>query len=380
MQIRLGEKIRMLRHRDGRTQEALANALGVTSQAVSRWEANGGYPDMETIPAIANYFHVTIDELFGYNSDIEARIQCILDEADREIRRIVGLEQYIGKLKAAAEEYPSNSDIQLRLGTALVILGFNRHGARSSMPNMDGDGENIVSYNRGNMDFVAALTIFEKLLPEITDPDDRKTVIGYMVRLYSIRGEYNKAEALARKQDSLAVCQEVLLPTAATGGKRREYQGKLLLALAWKMANTVISEVTLRNDLRSSHAGIAKVVQMVQLYQNILDDGNYGFGHYALMELYRLCARTAAELDRTEEAGTYARQWYHHHCAYAALKKEGGDFHYTALLVEGVTESIEAMPPIRSWKETIGLQPQKLRALLERITPEIRDTYDFSPG
>ena len=46
MQLDLGNKIRQLRHRDGRTQEALAEALGVTSQAVSRWEASGSYPDM----------------------------------------------------------------------------------------------------------------------------------------------------------------------------------------------------------------------------------------------------------------------------------------------------------------------------------------------
>ena len=47
MQLTLGQKIRELRKRDGRTQEALAEALGITSQAISRWEANGGYPDME---------------------------------------------------------------------------------------------------------------------------------------------------------------------------------------------------------------------------------------------------------------------------------------------------------------------------------------------
>lgn len=39
MQIDLGSKIRQLRRRDRRTQEALAEVLGVTAQAVSRWEA-----------------------------------------------------------------------------------------------------------------------------------------------------------------------------------------------------------------------------------------------------------------------------------------------------------------------------------------------------
>ena len=66
MNIKIGEKIKQLRLRDGRKQEDLANALGVSPQAVSRWEANGGYPDMELIPAIANYFNISIDELFGF--------------------------------------------------------------------------------------------------------------------------------------------------------------------------------------------------------------------------------------------------------------------------------------------------------------------------
>ena len=54
MPLDLGNKIRQLRHRDGRTQEALAEELGVTLQAVSRWKANGSYPDMNLIPFIAN--------------------------------------------------------------------------------------------------------------------------------------------------------------------------------------------------------------------------------------------------------------------------------------------------------------------------------------
>ena len=60
MQLDLGNNIRQLRRRDKKTQEQLAEALGVTSQAVSRWESGGSYPDMNLIPSIASYFRVSI--------------------------------------------------------------------------------------------------------------------------------------------------------------------------------------------------------------------------------------------------------------------------------------------------------------------------------
>ena len=67
MAMKIGEKIKEFRKSKGISQEILAQALGVTFQAVSKWETNTAAPDVALIPAIASYFGVSIDELFDYN-------------------------------------------------------------------------------------------------------------------------------------------------------------------------------------------------------------------------------------------------------------------------------------------------------------------------
>lgn len=63
----INEKIAELRKRKNITQEELARALGVTNQAVSKWESSQCCPDISLIPEIADYFGVTTDELFGHD-------------------------------------------------------------------------------------------------------------------------------------------------------------------------------------------------------------------------------------------------------------------------------------------------------------------------
>ena len=64
----IGTKIQELRKKKGVTQAEMGEALGVSSQAVSRWENKVGAPDLESIPSIADYLGVTIDELFMHNA------------------------------------------------------------------------------------------------------------------------------------------------------------------------------------------------------------------------------------------------------------------------------------------------------------------------
>ena len=67
--LKIGERIRSKRRERELTQEELANILGVTKAAVSKWENEESYPDITTLPLIAQLFHMTMDELFGYTPE-----------------------------------------------------------------------------------------------------------------------------------------------------------------------------------------------------------------------------------------------------------------------------------------------------------------------
>lgn len=67
--MEIGNQIKVLRAQRGLTQEAVASALGVTAQAVSKWENGAAAPDIQLLPAISAYFGVTLDELFALTDD-----------------------------------------------------------------------------------------------------------------------------------------------------------------------------------------------------------------------------------------------------------------------------------------------------------------------
>lgn len=82
MELTIGSKIKNLRRQKNISQEVLAQYLGVSFQAVSKWESGATMPDIILIPAIAFFFEVSIDELFDYNYyETNKKVQEIVSES-----------------------------------------------------------------------------------------------------------------------------------------------------------------------------------------------------------------------------------------------------------------------------------------------------------
>ena len=67
MSMNLHKTIVDLRRKKGYTQEKLAEMLGVTTAAVSKWETGNSYPDITLLPQLAEIFDVSLDYLFNYS-------------------------------------------------------------------------------------------------------------------------------------------------------------------------------------------------------------------------------------------------------------------------------------------------------------------------
>ena len=71
MSLKLGTTLADLRKRNGLSQEALAEKMGVSRQAVSKWERGESTPDTDTLIELSNLYNVSLDVLVGNKKEDE---------------------------------------------------------------------------------------------------------------------------------------------------------------------------------------------------------------------------------------------------------------------------------------------------------------------
>lgn len=379
MQLSLGDKIRELRRRDGRTQENLAEVLGVTSQAVSRWESGGSYPDVEIIPSIANYFGITIDALFGYQSDREEKIKAILAKADEAFDKTGGVigkdkgdfTECVAMLRAAAEEFPNEPRIMVKLADNLNFLGWQMNGAKSRTEEGSDYINDDAAYNAKNVYWQEALCIYEKLWKMDIPADCRNAAIFSMIMLYGMMGNHEKAIAIAKEQQSVILCREVLLARAATGEEMDRYQGEGIIDLLSQLKTIIMNSVMSKNSVQTTEYGRQILLSLVNLYETIFSDGRCGREHKDISFLYQKLANYEARYggDMNCAIGYFDKMFEHHkeYCGICDTK----EYNYSAPLVSKVTVPRERHPftPIQDnfWQGTLSELPEELCNELRKI-------------
>ena len=84
MEQSLGKRISQCRKSKGLTQDKLAEQLGVTAQAVSKWENDQSCPDITMLPKLAEIFGITTDELLGRSADSKVHQAEVVDEDKKD--------------------------------------------------------------------------------------------------------------------------------------------------------------------------------------------------------------------------------------------------------------------------------------------------------
>ena len=379
MQLNIGIKIRELRHRDGRTQEALAEALGVTSQAVSRWESGGSYPDMEMVPSIANYFHVSIDELFGYHNDREEKIRQIVAEAEHAMvaqgRAMYkgclpdDFDQLLDRLRVGAREFPNEPRILMELAHALHHQGWNQYGCQLIRNEDTGTYEEDTTSNARNKYWQEAIDIFEKLLKCELHPQQRSLVIFQLVGLYCRTGERDKAKELAMSQNDAKICKELMLYYATDGQEKARYRAEGLLELLFRAQGLAWDFVIRNPNVPFFECGRPLLLAFLQVYEQIFSDGRCGAYHFQMGQAYKGVA--SLEVSREGEFQNildFFDKAFDHFKAYESLCDEG-EYTYTAPLVlpmKPVTKKDVIQLDKKIWKSELQTWPDHILSELRK--------------
>ena len=185
MSKHFSDNFKSMRKQRGLTQEQIAETLGVSCQAVSKWETNSSYPDISLLPIIADYFGVSVDYLIGHDTSKQieeintvcAQVGELFDQK-RDWEAIPLLREMLIK-------HPGNEKLMYHLAWALSGT------CKDSEEN-----------------YQEAILLYHKILEISTDTEMRTKVSRDLIYRYYTLGDIEKAKYFANTLPSFDLCRE----------------------------------------------------------------------------------------------------------------------------------------------------------------------------
>lgn len=301
MNTNIGENIRHYRILKNLTQEELAGYLGVSFQAVSKWERSVVYPDIEIIPSIANFFEITIDELMGNSRSCEEDKICqyiaeyerlellCTQETDREKNALA---------KKAYAEFPYD----------WRIVNLYRHSLICGRDEADyGNTKPTIRF------------LCERILKGCTNDYFRQCAISSLISISETKDEEEKW--LAMLNDDFCIlkgeCREDI---AFEHGRYEEgikhCQSNLIEYLGWLIFKVETLYDRMNLSLEEKIALNNKIIDIIKL---LFEDGDFGEWLWHIASKYEENARIYFSLNRIDEGLIAFEKSVDYCCQYSSL-------------------------------------------------------------
>ncbi len=178
----IGQRIRALRKKNDLTQEKLADYLGVSYQAVSKWETGVSSPDLALIRPLTKLLHVTADELLGIAPHTDERFD-ELDERYRATYTSGDLDERYRIASLAVEEYPGDLRCLSWLADATYYHAYDYAG----------DSEKY------RAEIEKSIRLSERVLEDCDDEKIRRSMLNNLVICLGELGRRDEARVWAEQ-------------------------------------------------------------------------------------------------------------------------------------------------------------------------------------
>ncbi|MBQ8897456.1 MAG: helix-turn-helix transcriptional regulator [Clostridia bacterium] len=248
MKLLIGEKLKLYRRNRDLTQEDVAAALGVTYQAISKWERNEGYPDITMLPSLANYFGITVDELIGMEEiasksrydEINALWLSTHEKAKAEGDDSLHLKN-ISLMRNALKTYPGDQLLLVQLSTSIERLSGTEEEKRENLRE--------------------SLRIQEEILRG-PDSEVRNATLYNICFAYLQLGEHEKAIAAAKKLPNLYKARENAIVALSSGEEKAQTAREAISALDWVLKHhlSALAEVENNSTYLEKYCRISEIL------------------------------------------------------------------------------------------------------------------------
>ena len=352
MNIKIGEKIKKLRKEHDVTQEKLADYLGISYQAVSKWENGAALPDITLVVPLANFFGVSADELFSLNKQVNDEKIKEYEEKCLKLFNLGDMPACIGLMREALAECPGNFTFMKQLAHALHWKDYS--------PQTDSDKAET---------FKEIIQLCERILEDCTDNNIRNGTMQTLCETYRDAGQIEKAIKTAKEMPHFSASSDWLLSDLFEGDARICHKQANILFCIWFAA----IELTKLADLSDNFGCDEKIMHWeaaLKLYETIFYDGNALYYHIWIHSVCFYLAFLYMQKE-TGKAVEYLLAAEKHAVANDAITEE--PVNYTSIFVNKISHS--TANTLKSSTET--LCDQFLKRLDEKQFEPLHENPEF---